>query len=200
MQSFLVLLLLLCHHVKSTWSNTHSPANQDHVLLKKLHEVAGVYVDETKRQGLEKTVVITSCNYGFLNHLHNFKCFAKRLGIRFLVMSMDAKLHNHLTQHTNMISYLLRAGVVGNVSSETHGWASRFYQQITAKKTEAVHAVLVHGYDLLFADVDMAIVRDPFPYLLYPGVQYVHSTNDLCRRSERLHTCTSLCSLNLNML
>jgi hypothetical protein len=177
----LLWFLLLSIFVQDS-SGDHYLANPDHVLLKKLHEVAGVYVNETKRKGLEKTVVITSCNHGFLNHLHNFKCFADRLGIRFLVMSMDLTLHAHLVRGTTMYSYLLRAGAVGNVSSESNEWASRNYTQITAKKSEAVYSVLAHGYDLFFAEVDIAIVRDPFPYLLYPGIQYVHSANSPCQR------------------
>lgn len=154
----------------------------DHGILKSLHEVSGVYVDENKRKGFEKTVVITTCNHGFLNHLYNFKCFADRLQIRFLVLAMDLKLQTYLTEHTNMVSYLLRAGSVGNVSSSSSEWLSFEYNAIVNKKTEAVYTVLSHGYDLLFADVDIAIVSDPFPYFNMPGMHYMHSSNSPCTR------------------
>jgi hypothetical protein len=177
-----IVQLLLASVLIRNSSCDHHIAIPDHVLLKKLHEVAGVYVHIAKRQGLEKTVVITSCNHGFLNHLHNFQCFADRLGIRFLVMSMDLSLHSYLTRSTTMDSYLLRDGGVGNVSSESHVRQTPYHHQIIAKKVEAVYSVLAHGYDLFFAEVDIAIVRDPFPYLLYPGIQYVHSVNSLCQQ------------------
>lgn len=165
-------------------SSSNHPSTLDHGLLKKLHEVAGVYKDESKRKGLEKTVIITTSNYGYLNHLHNFKCFADRLDIRFLVLAMDIRLKNYLAEHTNMVSYLLRAGAVGNVTSNASSWQSMDYYTVVNKKTEAVYTVLSHGFDLLFAEVDIAIVRDPFPYLNYPDMHYIHSVNLFCLRFD----------------
>ena len=31
--------------------------------------------------GLEKTVLVTGGNFGYLNHIHNFNCFAERLNL-----------------------------------------------------------------------------------------------------------------------
>ena len=42
--------------------------------------------------------LIPGCNRGFVNHLHNFKCFMDRLGFKFLVVSMDLATHEYLTE------------------------------------------------------------------------------------------------------
>ena len=51
---------------------------------------------------------------------------------------------------------------------------------ITTRKKEAVFQVLMLHYDVLFSDTDVAIVRNPFPYLLWENVDYVHSLNCIC--------------------
>lgn len=38
------------------------------------------------------------------------------------------------------------------------------------------------GYDVIFSDVDIALVSDPIRYLFYEGVDYVHSSNEGCQR------------------
>jgi hypothetical protein len=179
-QCCIVLLILFSVGLISAENpHIHGP---DLALLDKLQQVAGIYKDESKRKGLEKTVMLTSCNHAYLNHLHNYKCFADRLGMQFLVMSMDPIIHDYVTQNTTMVSYLLREGTVGNISIDLGEFRSRQFNQITAKKVEAVYFVLEFGYDVLFADVDIALVRDPIPHVIYPGVDYIHSTNSFCER------------------
>jgi hypothetical protein len=178
----LCLILYLCIFLCHALAERSASEPYDAVLEQKLKETAGVYIDESKRKGLEKTVFFTSCNYGFINHLHNFHCFAKRLGLRFLVMSMDEKLHHYIEQHTSMVSYLLHAGAVGNTSSDIQNYGNPSYHRITYKRTEAVYDVLTYGYDVLMIEVDIAIVRDPMPYILHPGIRYVHQMNTLCTR------------------
>ena len=45
---------------------------------------------------------------------------------------------------------------------------------------EAVAAALALGYNVVFSDVDIALLRDPINYLFIPGVDYTHSTNKGC--------------------
>ena len=40
----------------------------------------------------KETVLITACNFGYVNHLYNFKCFMDRLGFKFVVFALDGKL------------------------------------------------------------------------------------------------------------
>lgn len=178
---YLILTIQSFIYFASVFSQVHHHESKpDPLLLEKLKEVAGIYKDKSKQKGLEKAVMITSCNHAYLNHLHNYKCFADRLGFNFLVMSMDPIIHQYITQNTTMVSYLLTEGAVGNISSDPGEFRSRQFNMITAKKVEAVYFVLDYGYDVLFADVDIAVVRDPIPHVIYPGMDYVHSTNSFC--------------------
>ena len=150
-----------------------------------LQRVAGVFYNESKRNeyrgDLDKTVVMTGCNHGFLNHLMNFKCFAERLGIKFLVVALDKKTHDFIRLNTSVDSiYMQYAGV----TEEATEFRSKQFNLITTRKKEAVHDVLKLGYDVLFSDTDVAIVRDPFPYLLWTNVDYVHSLNCICKSEQ----------------
>ena len=55
---------------------------------------------------IRNVVLVTGCNFGFLNHLHNFKCFVDRLGLKFLVLSLDRKTYDYITTYTNMTTFL----------------------------------------------------------------------------------------------
>jgi hypothetical protein len=160
----------------------------DRDLISILSKASGIYIDPAKQSGLEKTVLVTGCNYGFINHLHNFKCFADRLGMKFLVISMDARANNYLKNHTTMYSYHMSASSDSDtvISSESTTFRSKQFNVITARKKEAVHDILKLGYDVLFSDTDVAMIRDPLPYLLWRNVDYVHSLNAVCTRLVRI--------------
>lgn len=161
------------------------------VLLQQLSKVAGIYSDPSRsadvtKMGLQKTVMVTGCNHGFLNHLHNFKCFADRLGMKFLVISFDQQAHNYITKNTTMISYLMAAGSAGHeVTNVAQEFRSKQFNLITARKKEAVHDILALGYNVLFSDTDVAMIRDPLPDLLFENVDYVHSLNYWCTIGEK---------------
>lgn len=145
---------------------------------------AGVYVDPQRQKGFEDIVIVTGCNYGFINHLNNFKCFLERLGMKFLVVSMDQKAHNYLANHSSatMTPYNVGSGTVGEVSGGVVTFRSKDFNLLTAKKKEAVHDIMKLGYSVLFSDTDVVMIQDPFPYLLWNNVDYVHSLNVICTK------------------
>ena len=53
-------------------------------------------------------------NYGYVNHLHNFKCFMDRLKLKVLVFAMDSKVHQHITEKMNPDN--TPESVAGNIS------------------------------------------------------------------------------------
>lgn len=77
----IISLLLTCCLI-SGGSSDVAASSSNAELLKKLQEVAGIYKDASKAKamGVEKAVLVTACNHGFLNHLFNFDCFVRRLG------------------------------------------------------------------------------------------------------------------------
>ena len=107
------------------------------------------------------------------------------MGLKFLVIAMDDKAYQYLTKHTNMVTYYMPTGVDNTsaaVTSDSVTFRSKQFNLITARKKEAVHDILVLGYDVLFSDTDVAIVRNPLPYLMWKNVDYVHSLNAVCRK------------------
>lgn len=155
---------------------TRATMYENDTLLSALKRNAGVYRNET-RVGLEKTVLLTGCNHGFLNHLENFRCFAERLNMKFLVIALDFKAFEYIRRNTTMDAIYMATADVTESSVE---FRSKQFNLITARKKEAVHDVLDLGFDVLFTDTDVALLRDPFPYLLYKHVDYVHSLNAIC--------------------
>lgn len=71
-------------------------------------------------------------------------------------------------------------GAVGEVTGASTEFRSKQFNLITARKKEAVHDILMLGYDVLFSDTDVAVIRDPLPYMLRTNVDYVHSLNYMC--------------------
>lgn len=51
---------------------------------------------------------------------------------------------------------------------------------LIAKKKEIVHDILKLGYNVLFSDTDVAMIRDPIPYMIRSNVDYAHSLNYMC--------------------
>lgn len=56
------------------------------------------------------------------------------------------------------------------------------FNLIGCRKMEAVAGALKLGYDVIFSDVDIAVLRDPIDYLFFPHVDYTHSTNNGCNK------------------
>lgn len=169
---FIELLLVTGHNLLTQ--------NEMELLKRQLDRVAGVFEDPVlvERYKLQKTVLITGCNHGFLNHLFNFDCFAQRLGMKYLVVTMDNLVESFLTNHTSMVTFpMLGSNDIGTESTE---FRSKQFNLITARKKAAVHSIMLLGYDVLFSDTDVAMLRDPFPYLLWKNVDYVHSLNVIC--------------------
>jgi len=144
-------------------------------------QMAGYYKDPNQNPALRKTIIIVAVNNGYADFLHNFKCYMDRLGMKFLPLSMDKKIHKYITENEVSPTYLLR-DIPGRerVSSEPSGFGGRNFNLIGCRKIEAVGAALSLGYDVLFSDVDIAILRDPLHHIFYPGIDYVHSQNKGC--------------------
>eukprot|EP00605_Chrysophyceae_sp_TOSAG23-4_P001991 GSChrysophyteH1.ASY1.ANO1.2205.1 assembled CDS len=73
---------------------------------------------------------------------------------------------------------------VGGLSSVGE-YRTKQFHAVTTTKLSVTKVLLEMGYDVLFIDVDVALLRDPFPYLLWENVDYVHSVNKLCPDSDK---------------
>ena len=141
----------------------------------------GYYQDTAKSKSLslEKTVLVTGGNFGYLNHIQNFKCFADRLNLQFLVISMDFRTHSYLTRR-GMVSFFLGKSSNAEINGDSFAFRHPQFNEITNRKKKAVADILELGYDVIFADCDVVFVRDPLPFIRFSNVDYVHSLNVLC--------------------
>ena len=155
-------------------------------LSKVAKAASGVYVTGSKKS-IDKTLILATGNHGYLNHMGNFKCWLDRLGMKALVFSLDIDMHNAMQNINNngvesLYSFLWSAGE-GTVRTTNAGFGTKQFHVITTSKLEAALAVMKLGYNVFFVDTDVAIVRDPFPYLIWKNVDYVHTVNLVCPHS-----------------
>ena len=148
-----------------------------------LSSLAGIYKippsDPSLVVKLNKTILLTTSNYGFLNHLFNFDCFMQRLNFKYLVMALDKKAYDHLSEKTSIPVHYLDIGAEG-ISFASQIFRSEQYNAIVMQKVHATLLLMQLGYDVLFCDPDVAVVTDPIPYLLWNNVDYVHTFSDRC--------------------
>eukprot|EP01031_Cornospumella_fuschlensis_P024390 gene24390-29485_t len=117
---------------------------------------------------------------GYLPHFFNFKCFLDRLNMNFLTIVLDEETHTVLSNRTDLNLFPLYDGVLGKTTTAATSWALHSFNVLTSRKLEAVLLILKAGYHVLFSDADIAILRDPFPYILWRNVDYVHSQDSPC--------------------
>lgn len=101
----------------------------------------------------------------------------ERLDMKFLVIALDRRTYLSLNEMGEFECLLMSSTGVNEDSSD---FRSHQFNLITTRKKEAVYQILMLHYDVLFSDTDVAIVRNPFPYLLWSNVDYVHSLNCIC--------------------
>lgn len=183
LRKFSIISALLTACLPSPCVGLNHPVNETKrsaALLGALEISAGVYHNQTDNPSLKKTVLITGCNHGYLPFLHNFKCFIDRLNLKLLVISMDHRTHSHIE---NKLSSTLKSFLwIGEqtVQESFATFRSPQFNVITHAKTSYTHAILSLGYDVIFIDLDIALVRDPLPYLFWEGVDYVFTHNKIC--------------------
>eukprot|EP01041_Mallomonas_annulata_P010353 gene10353-21598_t len=163
---------------------SYSPLFHDSRFSKVCKASAGYYIDPTKDGGLNNTLVIAGVNSGYGDFFLNFKCHMDRLGIKFLALAFDAGIL-HLMKENNVSHPYLMPDIIGatRVGPESSSFFSKNFNVICCRKLEAVAAALFLGYDVVFSDVDIGIIRDPIDYLFAAGIDHVHSSNNRCNVS-----------------
>ena len=177
-----------------------------------ISKTAGLYMDKRfhsrnesfmrdHSKVIDRTVLITGCNAAYLNHLRNFKCFIDRIGFKAIVIAMDRSTYDFIEaqKYTNLFAYLIdddtktvqssnsstRNALRGVIREQAADFRSSQFNLISNKKIEGVYNVLKEGYNAIFIDPDVVMLRDPTPYLFWNNVDYVHSLNWICPHSNK---------------
>ena len=135
---------------------------------------------------MQKTVIITACNFGYVNHLQNFKCFMDRLSFSFIVLALDSRTAKFVRENMPSVSVYELIGRK-KVSESSSVFRTPQFNLIGEMKIEGVLRVLRLGYNVLFADIDIAILRDPFPHMIFDNIDYSHTVNQICGRYVRYY-------------
>ena len=120
-------------------------------------------------------------NFGYLNHIHNFKCFLDRLHLKAVVFAFDENAYKYLIDLTKGGSNIYPALYQIDNSGQSVEFRKGSFQALTLGKFKVVHEVLREGYNVVFSDPDVAIIRDPMGHFNIPGVDYIHSVNAKCQ-------------------
>jgi len=122
------------------------------------------------------TVVVTWANFHYLDFTENWVAHVREQGItNYLVGAMDTKML--LALHERGIHTF---SMGDDTQTTDFGWGSRAFRKMGQEKVHLVQAFLQMGYAVFIADVDTAIMRDPFPFFArYPEADILVSSDRL---------------------
>jgi hypothetical protein len=169
-------------------------------LLSLLKEASGIYLEkdeipspfiENKKKNdfVEKSVIITTTNHAFLPQLLNFDCYLRRLKMKYLVFALDSRSFDFLSSVSSPPSSLNRSSMsvyynssFFHVSSSSLDINTVDYNYLSKVKFTLVSLLLSLGYNVLFADTDIAMLKDPFPFFVTEdeSIDVFHSSDEIC--------------------
>ena len=178
---FFVILLIYLHTIVC-FNSTETFIDDNDELRSLLEQVKGIvpanYSSPTIRVSLSNAVFAIMVNHGFVNQARNLDCYMKRLNFKYLIIALDKAAYDEMKAGMNVTVYLSR--IHSSFATASTNYGSSEYRSIVKYKTKMVQNILHMGYDVVFSDTDIAIVRDPFPYMVWNDVDYVHAPNCVC--------------------
>ena len=113
-------------------------------------------------------VLLTAVNFGYREHLMNFKCGLERVGAidNFVIAAMDTKMYEWGVRRGLPI-YLAASAEQrpDSGAAEEGGYGSEHFRYVTKLKSQAVLEVLNAGYSVVWSDVDITWFYHPFDAL-----------------------------------
>ena len=154
-------------------------------LQRVVHRSAGIYQNKTlsRLRGAHRTVLVVNGDASYAALLFNWVCFARRLGLRFMLASTDDLLHRHVQKHQAEMGFL---SYVPNRNGHLGGrWSKGKYHRLAVLtfKLVVVRDIMLHtGFNVLFSDVDIALLADPWwPHVAnsvrIEGCDYIYQQN-----------------------
>lgn len=148
-----------------------------------LKHLTGVYLDESRissktpdnmKTTVSQTIFLTMVNADYQPQLLlNFQCFIKRLGLKVMIVGSnpsvleDASTDLAHYYHFNRSDFSSSRVKSKSLSSEV-------------VKSIIILEILHLGYNVLFAEPDVIMLRNPLPYLLHRNMDLVFATNTQC--------------------
>ena len=125
-------------------------------LTTRINRHAGLYSDKSYAPELKNVLLLTAANSGYLEMLTNWECIAKRLGLDWMVISIDSELHQHLGERS--------ISATGQEWQQAEGFFSKVgFRVIACNKIRTVADILRStNLDIVFSDSDNVFKSDPF--------------------------------------
>jgi hypothetical protein len=57
---------------------------------------------------------------------------------------------------------------------------SKEFNKISVQKMEIVYHLIQMGYNVLFSDVDVLMIKDPIPHMIHSNIDYSFGYNQKC--------------------
>ncbi|KAI9005077.1 nucleotide-diphospho-sugar transferase-domain-containing protein [Hyaloraphidium curvatum] len=116
------------------------------------------------RRKFANAVFLISANYGYLDFIANFICAARNVGnYRPLLVAQDQALHQHILDKKLPIASFLGSHInVSSFSRATNFYEGNNFARVSMMKVISARAILESGRDVLFSDVDIVFLREPF--------------------------------------
>ena len=111
-------------------------------------------------------VLLTAVNYGYRDHLINFKCTLDRVGMtdHFVIAALDEKIYRWGILQGLPI-FLVSSAKTVPLSASGGDFGSDGFRKLTKLKSRAVLEVLRAGYSVVWSDVDIMWFVHPFDAL-----------------------------------
>ena len=131
-------------------------AVQNEPLPQLVRRHAGLYLDKTRAPELSNVLLLTAANYGYLDMLQNWECYARKLGLDWLVVAMDDKIFKELGSARSFLT-------VGERLDGYERFGSPGFKIVGCNKLRSMFRVLVEAQlDVVFSDGDSVFKSDPF--------------------------------------
>jgi len=169
------------------------PIGETEELKNTASKAAGVFrsrIARSTRPELKNVIVVTAANAAYSHHVQNFCCWMNRLGFHALLFSLDSEMHAYALdmaskdKDSSKEGLLIHSYMWGTNIKKVAEWRTPAFHAITTAKLEVVLSLLRLHYDVLFVDTDVALLRDPFPYLMWKNVDMAYSVNKICPHSD----------------
>lgn len=152
----------------------HKINNHEQVLLHPLLRDLSSLLEETKKKlgnpidpltGKRKTVIVMVANEGVMDLLMNFMCSAQgsQINLKSILVFVGDERYINLIE--NMGGNAIYSPSLGSMPSKAAGfYLDGTFSRMMWFKTTSVYLALTAGFEVLFQDVDLVWLKDPFSY------------------------------------
>lgn len=126
----------------------------DHIEMIRRH--AGLYTKKGAHKEFADTVLVTASNVAYSDMLKNWRCHADKLGLDYIIISLDPDLYKETGPEQTML-------VEGSYFREHAKFRQGHFNEMSCTKLRLVKEIMsATGLNVVFSDPDNIFREDPF--------------------------------------